>query len=95
MHAITVSEYGADPAVTELPRPRPGPGQVLIAVQGTRAPLGRVRGRTSDSCRGMVQVPWSQCGFVPYPDAAKMASSSSRVCGSPRTSPIHAAESAR
>jgi NADPH:quinone reductase-like Zn-dependent oxidoreductase len=33
MRAITVSEYGARPAVTELPRPQPGPGQVLIAVQ--------------------------------------------------------------
>ena len=33
MRAIAVSEYGARPAVTELPRPRPGPGQVLIAVQ--------------------------------------------------------------
>jgi NADPH:quinone reductase-like Zn-dependent oxidoreductase len=33
MRAITVSEYGASPAVTELPRPGPGPGQVLIAVQ--------------------------------------------------------------
>jgi NADPH2:quinone reductase len=33
MRAIAVSKYGARPAVTELPRPRPGPGQVLIAVQ--------------------------------------------------------------
>jgi NADPH:quinone reductase len=33
MRAITVSEYGASPAVTELPKPQPGPGQVLIAVQ--------------------------------------------------------------
>jgi NADPH:quinone reductase len=33
MRAITVSEYGASPAVTELPRPQPGPGQVLIAIQ--------------------------------------------------------------
>jgi NADPH2:quinone reductase len=33
MRAITVSEYGASPAVTELPRPRPGSGRVLIAVQ--------------------------------------------------------------
>ena len=33
MRAITVSEYGARPAVTELPRPQPGPGQVLIAVE--------------------------------------------------------------
>jgi NADPH:quinone reductase-like Zn-dependent oxidoreductase len=33
MRAITVSEYGASPAVTELPTPQPGPGQVLIAVQ--------------------------------------------------------------
>ena len=33
MRTITVSEYGTGPAVTELPRPRPEPGQVLIAVQ--------------------------------------------------------------
>jgi NADPH2:quinone reductase len=33
MRAITVSAYGASPAVTELPRPQPGPGQALIAVQ--------------------------------------------------------------
>lgn len=33
MRAITVSEYGANPAVTELLRPQPGPGQVLIAVR--------------------------------------------------------------
>jgi NADPH:quinone reductase len=33
MRAITVSEYGASPSVTELPMPQPGPGQVLIAVQ--------------------------------------------------------------
>ena len=33
MRAISVSEYGASPAITELPRPRPGPGQVLIAIQ--------------------------------------------------------------
>jgi NADPH:quinone reductase-like Zn-dependent oxidoreductase len=33
MHTVTVSEYGASAAVTELPRPRPGSGQVLIAVQ--------------------------------------------------------------
>jgi NADPH2:quinone reductase len=33
MRTIAVSKYGAGPAVTELPRPRPGLGQVLIAVQ--------------------------------------------------------------
>jgi NADPH:quinone reductase len=33
MRTITVSEYGASPVVTELPRPQPGPGQVLIAVR--------------------------------------------------------------
>jgi NADPH2:quinone reductase len=33
MRTIAVSEYGAGPAITELPRPEPGPGQVLIAVQ--------------------------------------------------------------
>jgi NADPH2:quinone reductase len=33
MRAITVSAYGASPAVTELPTPQAGPGQVLIAIQ--------------------------------------------------------------
>jgi len=33
MRTVTVSEYGAGPAITELLEPRPGPGQVLIAVQ--------------------------------------------------------------
>ena len=33
MHAITVSEYGGSPSFTELPKPQPGPGQVLIAVR--------------------------------------------------------------
>ena len=32
MHAIAVNEYGAEPALVELPRPRPGPGQILIKV---------------------------------------------------------------
>jgi hypothetical protein len=31
VRAITVSNYGATPSVTELPAPRAGPGQVLIA----------------------------------------------------------------
>jgi hypothetical protein len=35
MRAITVSGYGASPAVTELPRPQPGPGQVLTALAVT------------------------------------------------------------
>ncbi len=33
MRAITVSNYGACPSLTELPTPQAGPGQVLIAVQ--------------------------------------------------------------
>ena len=33
MRAITVSNYGAWPSVTELPTPQAGPGQVLIAIQ--------------------------------------------------------------
>jgi hypothetical protein len=35
MRAITVSEYGASPAVTELVRPQPGPGQVLTPLAVT------------------------------------------------------------
>src|SRR5690348_10698533 len=30
MRAVTVTEYGATPAVAEMPTPQPGPGQVLI-----------------------------------------------------------------
>lgn len=30
MRAVTVSDYGASPVVTDLPTPAAGPGQVLI-----------------------------------------------------------------
>jgi len=33
MRAITISEYGGNPVVTELPKPKAGPGQVLIRVR--------------------------------------------------------------
>lgn len=33
MRAVTVSEYGATPAVTDVPKPEPGPGQVLIKIR--------------------------------------------------------------
>ena len=33
MRAITVNEYGAAPALTEVPDPHPGPRQVLIRVE--------------------------------------------------------------
>ncbi len=33
MRAVTVSDYGKEPVVSELPKPRPGPGQVLIKVR--------------------------------------------------------------
>jgi NADPH:quinone reductase len=33
MRAITVNEYGATPALTELPDPDPGPGQILIKIE--------------------------------------------------------------
>jgi NADPH:quinone reductase-like Zn-dependent oxidoreductase len=33
MRAIAVNEYGAVPALTEVPDPQPGPGQVLIKVE--------------------------------------------------------------
>jgi NADPH:quinone reductase-like Zn-dependent oxidoreductase len=32
MHAITISSYGATPEPTELPVPRPGPGEVLVGM---------------------------------------------------------------
>ena len=33
MRAITVSDYGASPQLTELPTPEPGPGQLMIKIQ--------------------------------------------------------------
>jgi threonine dehydrogenase-like Zn-dependent dehydrogenase len=33
MHAITVNEYGAAPALTDVPDPQAGPGQVLIKIE--------------------------------------------------------------
>jgi NADPH:quinone reductase len=33
MRAVAVSEYGGSPVVTELPKPEPGPGQLLIRVE--------------------------------------------------------------
>lgn len=30
MRAIAVSEYGSAPVVAEVPKPQPGPGQLLI-----------------------------------------------------------------
>ena len=33
MRAVTVTEYGATPAVAEMPTPGPGPGQVLIKLR--------------------------------------------------------------
>ncbi len=33
MRAITVDEYGAAPALTEMPDPQLGPGQVLIKIE--------------------------------------------------------------
>jgi NADPH:quinone reductase-like Zn-dependent oxidoreductase len=32
MRAVTVSAYGQEPVVSEVPKPQPGPGQVLIKV---------------------------------------------------------------
>jgi NADPH:quinone reductase len=32
MRAVAVSEYGGSPVVTELPKPKPGPGQLLIKI---------------------------------------------------------------
>jgi NADPH:quinone reductase len=33
MRAITVTEYGAAPALTEVPDPQPGPAQILIKIE--------------------------------------------------------------
>jgi NADPH:quinone reductase-like Zn-dependent oxidoreductase len=33
MRAVTVTEYGATPAVAEMPTPQPGAGQVLIRLR--------------------------------------------------------------
>ena len=43
MHAVTVSEYGATPAVTHLPKPQPGPEEILIKVRAAGVnPVDRV-----------------------------------------------------
>ena len=33
MRAVTVTEYGATPAVAEMPTPQPGPGQAMIRLR--------------------------------------------------------------
>jgi NADPH:quinone reductase-like Zn-dependent oxidoreductase len=35
MRAIAVSEYGAPPALTDVPQPQPGPGEVLVRVRAS------------------------------------------------------------
>src|ERR1700694_4624188 len=35
MRAVTVSEYGGAPALTDMPDPHPGPGEVLIKIQAS------------------------------------------------------------
>ena len=52
MRAITVSNYGARPSITELPTPQAGPGQVLIAVQAAGMnPMDRGRAAGADTGR--------------------------------------------
>src|SRR5260370_37644979 len=55
MRAVTVTEYGATPAVAEMPTPQPGPGQVLIRLRaagmepdGSRACLRRLAADAGD-----------------------------------------------
>ena len=33
MQAITVSEYGAPPTLTDLPDPKAGPGEILVKIR--------------------------------------------------------------
>jgi len=43
MQAIAVKEYGAQPTVMELPKPKPGPGQILIKIRAAGMnPMDRV-----------------------------------------------------
>ena len=35
MRAIAVTEYGAPPALTDVPQPQPGPGEVLVRVRAS------------------------------------------------------------
>lgn len=43
MQAVAVTEYGLEPTVVELPKPEPGPGQVLIRIRAAGVnPMDRV-----------------------------------------------------
>src|ERR1700761_238159 len=43
MRAITVTEYGATPALAEMPTPEPGPGQILLKLRAAAMnPMDRV-----------------------------------------------------
>ena len=34
MRAIAIDGFGASPALRELPKPQPGPGEVLVRIKG-------------------------------------------------------------
>ena len=55
MRAVTVTEYGATPAVAEMPTPEPGPRQVLIRLRAAGMnPMDRALEIGRASCRERV-----------------------------------------
>ena len=60
MHAIAVNEYGADPALVELPTPRPEPGQILIKIRSAGMNPGDLQ-IANGAWKDRVPAPFRSC----------------------------------